>query len=188
MSETGETKPKRVRRREPAVDRAMLLVAQAIKEGWDCPRLAREAGVGTHVASNVLAKMSEKIVHQADRQLGVYATQMREAVQANIPKVVKLCERTLCSCEQILDRLESDIEQFDVIQTKHGEAPASIPLAGAAKTLAGAMASLGQTIKELTGMGLAERVAEAKAKADAKSGGKIRPWEVDIVEVDVLSE
>jgi hypothetical protein len=166
----------------------MMLAPQAVREGWDSARLAKEARISTHVAQDVMALVSAKVHNKADRELGVLANTMREAAHTAVPATVELCQRTLSACHRVVDRLEADIQEFQTIPGKHGDTPASIVLAGAAQKLASAMSTLGATIKDLTGLKAAEDVAKKRAGERVKKDDSVDPWAMDFEPLDVTSD
>lgn len=173
-------------RRHSARDKAMLLVAQAVKEGWSVAKLAREAGISDNVACDVLALASKQVKDKADRELGILAGKMREAAHRAVPRVVEVSERALAACERVVERLEADLDEFTSIPGKHGDTPASIVLAGAAQKLAAAMSTLGATVKDLTGLKAAEAVAVKRAGERAKKDDSVDPWAMDFDVIDVI--
>jgi hypothetical protein len=174
-------------RRNLARDKATMLVAQAVREDWGVTKFAKEAGVSTNVACDVLAEASRQVKNKADRELGVLAGKMRDEAHTTLPVAVALNRRALAACERVLECLERDIDRYGDagIPGKNGETPASVVLARAAQTLAGAVSQLGGSIKDLTGMKAAETVAVKKAIEAGKRDGEVDPWAVDFEVVDV---
>lgn len=169
------------RRREPARDKAIRLAPQAIIEGKGAQWLSKNAGVSLQVACDVLATASQKVHAKADRELGVLASQMREAAQTAVPAAVAVMQRGLAACERVVEVLERDIDRYGDagIPGKHGETPASVVLASAAQKLAAALWGLGGSIKDLTGLKAAEEVAKKRAGEEAKKSQSPNPWVID---------
>jgi hypothetical protein len=65
--------------------------------------------------------------------------------------------------------------------------PVSSELAGSAVTLSRAMALLGATIKDLTGLKAAETIGIQRAKEQAKKQNSVDPWATDFEVLDVTS-
>jgi len=174
------------RRREPGRDKAVRLIPQAITEGRGAQWLSKASGVSLQVSCDLLATASQKVHADVDRQLGVVGGKLREAANRAVPVAITLQERSLSLCSRLLDRLELDIQEYQSIQGKDGDRPASVELAKAAKTLAGAVATLGASIKDLTGLKAAERVAVIEGGQAAKAKVNQRELDAGAVDVEVI--
>ena len=184
------------REREPARDKCAVHLVQALAEGWGCERLAKEAGVSTNTARDVLAGMSQKLTAMVDNKLGVHIEAMRSVAAIERPAVVsrlksagELCDSILAKAHEILAEITCDTP-FDT--SEEGGAPPIMPedrLAKLATICQKVSAAAGQSwaaYKDASGLALAERVKEtalsAKAKADVAQDSK----DQSAIEVEVI--
>jgi hypothetical protein len=174
----------------------MLLVVQAVREGWGCDRLAKEAGICTTTAADVLATVSKSIVDKAHGELGVMAAEMRKEATKERPAVVRrlraageLADTLLAKAKELIealdpedDALADEEEEAERLEEQaHGGA---LRRRQRAITLEERLASLSASVKAATAAakdswaafkdasGLA--FAEDAARAAVKAGSKVK--------------
>lgn len=177
----------------------MILLPRAVAEGWTIAQFSEATGLSYVPARKMLIEASEKVSKKVDRELGVLVSDLREAARSAIPETVSQCQRALGVCGRILGVLESEIqaaESMDAIDSddededepkKRKRGPLSGELAGSAVSLSRAMATLGATIKDLTGLKAAETIGINRAKEQAKKQNTVDPWATDFEVLDMVS-
>jgi hypothetical protein len=190
------------RAREPGRDKAKLLIPQAIREGWSAPRLANEAGISHNTAGDLLVETSRKLQTKVDQELGLavdamrrLATQERERVTSRLAQVGIFADELLKTAKVELgfvleaqkDRTENGL--VSVATDDEGEDSGTHPddariariekLAGILAKCGKASESSWQLFRSASGLELAERLTEAKAKANLSSKDSGQVWEAD---------
>lgn len=165
----------------------MALLPQAVREGWGSERLAKEAGISPDTARSILAEMSRKLVASVEAELGLtvsemrrVATREREAVTKRLSRVGALCDKLLGKAEEVLEAIDCTAEGLQAVQTdKDGEPlPDAEPLPVIAlQRCADILAKAGKTaesswklFRDASGLDLAERLTEFKARESLKAG------------------
>ena len=181
------------RRREPARDRAMLLIVQAIREGWDSHKLAKEAKICTNTASDVLATVSKSIVDSKSRELGLTVRAMQREAERERPLVVtrmrslgSVADRLASVASSLLDRIESgeaeDDEDEDESEDDGGKKSNRrkrsplietrlAALGSAIKAASAASADSWACFKDASGLSFAETAAVHAMKSTGKKTG-----------------
>lgn len=178
------------RKREPARDKARLLLPRALAEKWSCERLAREAGVSGEVALDLLREMSGKIESKVERELGLaveamrgVATREREKVTARLARVGALCDRLLVEAGEALGDKAGDCvdEESENEQGKVSHGLERLEAVAGILSKAGKLAeSSWKLFRSASGLELAERLTELQARERLKAGDdQIETWEAD---------
>lgn len=190
------------RRREPARDKAVALLPRAIAEGWGCERLAKEAGISHTTAMDMLVEISQKLESRVERELGltveamrVVATRERERVTSRLAQVGIFADDLLKSAKvelefiQELQRERTESGPVGAPTNDEGESVGPDPedariariekLAGILTKCGKASESSWHLFRSASGLDLAERLTEAKAKANLSSKDQGEVWEAD---------
>lgn len=172
----------------------MLLVPQAIREGWSRTKLAEEAGICHATAADVLAQVSAVIATSSQQELGIIATQMQQAAAKERPAVVRRLERAGSLIDALLSKGETLLAGLDPEEDAQAEEEEEIEresqghggalqrvrkkitiearyaqLAGAIKQVGGAAKDVWATFHHASGLAFAEEQAKAKLKQDAST-------------------
>ena len=144
--------------RTPSRDKALPFLPQALAEGWSVARLAKEAGVGRHTAHHLLREGSKRsadsIGSELDREGNravVVARQVRDGQIEQASRMEALTEKALKALEDKAAKGElnvRDLETLVKLREKHWA-----------------------HVKELSGLGFAEKMHLAQAKGEATGKG-----------------
>lgn len=171
-------------RRTIAQDKCLPFVAQAMREGWGCVKLAEVSGVDKRVASDMLAKAAESLAVQSKEELGVLVSEMRVLALNERPAVVKRLRDVGEVCDALVNKARALIESLPDEQPEdqeddEGNTRPAVPLesrlamlAGVVQKAAAASAQSWACFKDASGLGLAERVREAELVTKAKAKGE----------------
>lgn len=190
------------RRHEPARAKAAPYLVRAFTEGKGSVWLAEQAGIATCTAADLLGELSTKSMAQVDNQLGLavdamraVATQERERVTSRLAQVGIFADDLLKTAKVELGFiLEDQAERTEtgpvsVATDCEGEDsgldPDDARIARIEK-LAGILAKCGKAaesswhlFRSASGLELAERLTEHKARANLSSKDQGQVWEAD---------
>lgn len=178
------------KRQTPQRIKAAPFIVEAVTMGRGSVWLAEKAGIGSHVACELLAEYSEKVSGKVDSELGLHvesmrrvATAERERVTLRLQKVGAACDDLLATASGLIASLKANggVHEVDVGDDVEDQGLERLERLAKVMQAAGKLAESSWSLfRSASGLALAERVTELKAREAIKAGdddGEV--WEAD---------